>query len=49
MVISNLYWLEEGAPYEGDDVQRRVEQALKAKPKKRSSGEIQLSIEVGKF
>lgn len=50
MVIANLYWLrEDDQIYQGDDVQRRVEQALKGKPKKKSSGQVLLSIEVRTF
>lgn len=50
MVIANLYWLQEDEQlYQGDDVQRRVEQALKAKSKKKSRSQVLLSIEVSTF
>lgn len=34
--MANIYWLEESADiYEGDNVQRRVEQVMKGKHKKK--------------
>lgn len=49
MVIANFYWLEENIlPYQGDDVQRRVEQALKAKSKRKYASQVLLSIEVSR-
>lgn len=45
-VMANIYWLEESAEvYEGDNVQRRVEQVMKGKHKKKQL----LSVAVSQF
>lgn len=44
-VMANIYWLEESAElYEGDNVQRRVEQVMKGKHKKKQLLTVAVSI-----